>query len=94
MPLEWVIELNSESRKALKPDVTIFVDTAPENSLKRIEAGREGFEIYENLTRLTMVRDNYLSLVKRFETEEKILTIDGNRDVDSVFEDIKKALDI
>ena len=94
VPLEWVIELNSESRKALKPDVTIFVDTAPENSLKRIEAGREGFEIYENLTRLTMVRDNYLSLVKRFETEEKILTIDGNRDVDSVFEDIKKALDI
>jgi len=92
VPLEWVIELNSESRKALKPDATIFVDTAPENSLKRIEAGREGFEIYENITRLTMVRNNYLSLVKKFESEEKIVTIDGNRDVDSVFEDIKKCL--
>ncbi len=92
VPLEWVIALNSECRKVLKPDLTIFVDTAPEVSLKRIQDGRESFEIYENLSRLTSVRENYLSLIERFKNEENILSLDGCRDRDEIFEDIKKAV--
>lgn len=89
LPLEWIISLNSESRKALKPDITFFIDVLPETSLNRIKAGRESFEIYENIQRLTAVRKNYIKLTKRFSDEEQIAVLDGNRTPDEIFEDIK-----
>ena len=93
VPLEWVIALNSESRNALKPDITFFIDTKPENSLSRIKSNRESFEIYENFARLTMVRENYLKLTERFKNDENIIHIDGNRDKEIIFEDIKKVVE-
>lgn len=92
VPLDWVIELNREARAELKPDITILVDIPPEVSLERIKKGRESFEIYENLQRLTAVRENYLALCEKFKDEENIFIADGNRDADIIFEKIKTAV--
>ena len=90
--LPWVIELNREARAELKPDITILVDIPPEVSLERIKKGRESFEIYENLQRLTSVRENYLALCEKFKNEENIFITDGNKEPDLIFEDIKNAV--
>ncbi len=90
--LDWVIQLNREARAELKPDITILVDIPPEVSLERIKKGRESFEIYENLQRLTSVRENYLALCEKFGREENLFIADGNRDADLIFEEIKNAV--
>lgn len=89
---DWVYALNSRAAKLLKPDYTVFIDVSPKECLNRIKAGREAFEIYENLERLTAVRENYLRLFERCGDAENIYITDGNRSREMVFEDILKIL--
>ena len=92
LPYEWVYALNERAMSILKPDYTFFVDVSPENSLSRIEKGRESFEIYENLEKLSHVRNKYLEIIDKLSSDENIFIIDGNKPVEEVFEDIKKLI--
>ena len=88
LPLDWLVQLNSQATKLLRPDYHIFVDVAPEVCMERMAAGRFHTERYETTERLTKVRERYLDLFRQFEDEENILIIDGNRPVDVIAEDI------
>lgn len=89
-PLEWVMQLNSQALNTLRPDCHIFIDVDPEISLNRMAAGRFQTELFENKTRLTQVRKNYLEIIEKLKEKENIIIIDGNNSINDIAEDIWK----
>ncbi|MCS7143170.1 MAG: dTMP kinase [Aigarchaeota archaeon] len=80
----WVEELN---RFARIPDLSIYLDVDPELGLRRKMGVRRYSE--EDVEILRRVRKVYLELVN----EEELESIDANRDLDQVREDISKLID-
>lgn len=91
LPLEWVIALNAEAARLLRPDVTVFVDVPPEECLRRLHGERWHLELYENLEHLTAVRERYLAAFEALAVGEKIVTVDGTLSPSAVSEAIWQA---
>jgi dTMP kinase len=53
---DWVRAINRESMRAVTPDLTVFLDLAPEAALGRIDANRPGRELFESQDRLAATR--------------------------------------
>lgn len=68
VPLDWVIALNEPARAALKPDLTVYLDIDPEQSMARV-AKRGETERYEDIERQKQIRRNYFELFARFSDE-------------------------
>ena len=81
MDMDWVINANAMARSIAQPDLTIFIDIAPQTSMLRINEGRNSTELYENLENLTKVRALYLQAIERFKDTENIVVFDGNMPV-------------
>ena len=58
----WVKSLNLDCPEIRRPDLCIFLDLKPEESLERISKGREKLEIFENLETLTRVRESFFGV--------------------------------
>nr|MBS0037410.1 dTMP kinase [Saprospiraceae bacterium] len=84
MPMDWVIEANSQSTQLLKPDLHVFIDIDPEESIRRMQAGRSTSDMYENLDNLRKVRENYFLAIDKVKGGEKVVIVDGNLPVDQV----------
>ena len=58
---EWVAHLNLDCPEIRKPDLCIFLDLAPEESMRRITANRAPgeIEIYETLDQLARIRATF-----------------------------------
>lgn len=81
--LEWIREMNIF---ALKPDLCILLDVAPETGLERLKRRRKTvFEVY---TFQQKVRDIYL----RFAKQGELAVIDANRSVEEVQRDISNLV--
>ena len=89
---EWVKSMNLRCPEIRHPDVCIYIDILPEQSLERIAKGRDSVEIYENMETLTKVREQFLSVIHDLENEENICIIDGYREQNQVFEDVCKSV--
>ena len=89
---EWVKSMNLRCPEIQHPDVCIYIDILPEQSLERIAKGRDSVEIYENIETLTKVREQFLSVIHDLENEENICIIDGYREQNQVFEDVCKSV--
>lgn len=87
-PLDWVIGLNEEATRILKPDAHIFVDVLPEVAVERIAANRYETELYETMENLTAVRRKFFDVFDRMQGEETIIVVDGNRSMEEVSEEI------
>lgn len=74
---KWLENLN---KFALKPDLALFIDVPPETAVKRTETG----EIFETHEFSKKIYKNYLLF--------DLIRIDGNRDVEMVFENIKAVV--
>ncbi len=92
MPLEWVIQANSQSREILRPTVTIFIDVDPDTAMDRITKNRFSQELFEKRSRLAEVREKYFQIFERFREEEKYVVIDGKRTQEEIAEDIWNAV--
>jgi dTMP kinase len=92
MDLEWIITLNSLNAQILRPDLTIFIDVAPETCLDRIRAGRNRLDMYEKIDILKQVRHNYFAAFDRLRNAEKVVTVDGNAPEDAVQKSIWQHL--
>ena len=90
---EWVKQMNMNCPEISKPDLCIYVDLLPEQSLERISKGRESVEIYENVQTLTKVRAQFLSVIDDLKDTDNICVIDGYRDPERVFEDVVRAVE-
>ncbi len=86
--IDWVIEMNKVAVNCLKPHAHFFIDISPEKSIERIQKGRTTQEIYENLDNLIAVRKKYLEAFDKISSYEKIVIIDGDKDEDSIAEEI------
>ncbi len=84
----WVKSMNLDCPEIAHPDMCIYIDLLPKQSLERIARGRESVEIYENLQTLTAVRDKFLSVIDDLRGRDNICIVDGYRTQDEVFRDI------
>ena len=94
---EWVKAMNINSPEIRRPDLCIYLDLLPEESLERISRGRESFEIYENLEKLTAVRAKFLSVVEDLRRDgESIYVVNAARAAEDIakeiFEIVKKHI--
>ncbi len=83
---EWVKSLNLDCPEIRRPDLCIFLDLTPEQSLERISKGREKLEIFENLETLTMVRENFFKVIT--DLDDNIAVLDAYRTPEEIAEDI------
>ena len=91
---EWVKNMNLGCPEIKRPDLCIYLDLLPEQSLARIKARNEALEIYENLEKLTSVRNTFLSVIEDLRTEgESIYIVDANRAPDEIAREIASIVD-
>ncbi len=88
VPLDWLMQLNSQAAKILKPDCYIFIDIDPEAALERMAKGRFHTELYETRDRLNKVRNRYFDLFDQMKEQEHIFIVNGNQPVESISKDI------
>ena len=86
MDMEWVIQTNQLNADILRPDLTLFIDVAPDVCIKRLETTRKHLEIYEKIDIMQQVRKNYLSAFQRLKNEEAVAVIDGSRTPEEIAE--------
>ena len=79
MDMGWVIQANSLSADLLRPDVNIYIDISPENSMERLNKGRTSLELYETLDNLRNVRKCYFEAFELLKEKEHIFITEGNR---------------
>ena len=94
---EWVKTMNINSPEIRRPDLCIYLELLPEQSLERISRGRESLEIYENLEKLTAVRAKFLSVVEDLRCDgESIYVVNAARAAEDIakeiFEIVKKHI--
>lgn len=84
----WVKAMNLSCPEIRRPDLCIYVDLLPEQSLERISRGREAVEIYENIETLTAVRNRFLSVIRDLGDTDNICIVDGYRPIEDISADI------
>ena len=90
---EWVKGMNTRCPDIARPDLCIYLDLLPEQSLERIRRRGEALEIYENTEKLTAVRNAFLSVIDDLRSEgEQIVVIDAYRTPAEIADDILKAV--
>lgn len=86
--MDWVIACNKACADMLRPTATIYIDVPPAICMQRIEAAREGTELYERADLLEKIHANYLKAFNLLAAEETVYPIDGNRPVANVANDV------
>ena len=79
--------LNHIAIRGKKPDITFLLNVPLEVALERIKGKKTRFEDRDYLRK---VRDAYILMANQ--ERERIVLIDGNRDVEEVFEDVLRVL--
>ena len=77
---EWVKSMNINCPDIVKPDLCIFLDLSPKESLARIGKGRAKTEIYETEDTLNAVRQKFFDVFKSLEGRDNIAVIDATGD--------------
>lgn len=91
--LDCVIELNRPERGIRRPDLCIFLDLTPEQSLERINSVRDQKEIFENAEMLERTRSTFFEVLEAMEARgDRIVKIDASREISEVAKDILDAV--
>lgn len=92
MPMEWIINANSEAAALLKPDATVFIDISPQKAMERINANRESAELFETEERLAATRDKYFEAFEKLRDSEQVIIVDGDGTPDEVHKRVVDAV--
>lgn len=91
--IDKVYQMNLFATQGLLPDITILIMVKPEIGLERIKQFRSN-EInrldIEGMKLQSVVYNGYIDISKRF--PERIIVIDGNLDIETVFKNIVIAI--
>ena len=91
---EWVRSLNTRCPEIRHPDLCIFLDLTPEESMKRImSANRDTTEIYETEEILESVRNTFMKVLEDMKKEDKIAIIDASHDIETIARDVLAAVE-
>lgn len=88
VPLDWVMKLNEQAARILRPDAHIFVDVLPELAVRRILDNRFETELYETTENLRMVREQFFQVFELVKNEENIIVVDGSGTPEEIAEEI------
>ncbi len=90
---DWVMAANCNCPEIRHPDLCIFLDLSPEESMKRITKGRTSTEIYEKADTLAKFRARYLDVFEKLSARgEKIEIIDASGTIEQGAEAIAKVM--
>lgn len=89
---EWVYALNEPAMRAVRPDLTIFLDLSTEESFRRV-ARRGETERYETLEKQRLIRERYFALIEKFRERDHIAVIESNEDKDVTQACIRAVVD-
>lgn len=84
----WVRDMNLNCPEIRKPDVCIFLDLTPEQSMARIEGGRVTKEIYETDEKLTRVRNQFYRVFEELKERDRIEIVDASRSIEEIHGEI------
>jgi dTMP kinase len=84
----WVKGMNLDCPEIIRPDICIYLDLLPSQSLERISAGRDNVEIYENEDTLRRVREKFLSVIEDIGVRDNIRRIDAYRTIEEIADDV------
>ena len=85
---DWVRRMNLDCPEIRHPDLCIFLDLTPEQSMERINRGRVTHEIYENEDRLRRVRDRFFEVFDSLKEIDRICIVDAARPIPAIHEEI------
>lgn len=85
---EWVGNMNLNCPEIMRPDVCIFLDLTPEQSMARINRNRATQEIYENEEKLTQVRNQFYRVFEDLKDRDNIRVVNAYRPVEEIHQDI------
>lgn len=88
MPMDWIIQANSQSSAILRPTVTVFIDVDPDEAMGRIAKNRQRQELFEKKSRLIKVRENYFEAFEKLKDEETVVIVDGKKSESEVAETV------
>ena len=91
---EWVKAMNLFCPEIRKPDLCIYLDLTPEQSLLRISRGRDSVEIYENKETLERVRKAFFRVFEDLGDRDNIAVVDAYRDPSEIAADISHLVDL
>ena len=89
----WVKSMNLDCPEIRRPDICIFLDLTPEQSMERISRGRVTTEIYETTEQLTRVRNQFLSVIDSLSSRDNIQVINAARPIEEIQSDIRCIVD-
>ena len=90
---EWVKNMNLSCPEIRIPDLCIFLDLSPEESLKRISKGRTTTELYEKLDILKNVRKRFFDVFDILKGRDNIIVIDTTgSSIEMVSEKVASAM--
>ncbi len=81
---EWVRSMNLLCPEIRRPDLCIFLDLTPEESMARIEKNRATTEIYETRERLEAVRNRFLRVLEELKESETIHIVNAADTIEAV----------
>lgn len=74
---EMILNFNALSIHKIKPDQVFYINTPPEECLRRIHAGRDMVELFEKKEKLESVSRLYEEVFEFLKGKENICVIDG-----------------
>ena len=89
----WCKSMNLSCPEIRRPDLCIYLDLTPEQSLERIRKGRESVEIYENEETLTKVRNAFLRVLDDLSATDRIARVDAYRTPEEIAKDLARLVD-
>ena len=90
---EWVRAMNLRCPQIIAPDLCIYLDLTPDQSLERIRAGRETLEIYENRETLERVRNAFFKVFQDPEMTDRIAIVDAYRAPEEIGRELARLVD-
>lgn len=92
MDMDWVIQANSLSAQALRPDINIYIDVNPDESCKRLSK-RCSQERYEKLESMRLIRDKYFEAFEKLKAEEKVVVIESQFKAEDTAQRVREIID-
>jgi dTMP kinase len=92
MDMNWVIEANKLSAEALRPDINIYIDVEPLESLNRLSK-RSNTERYEKLDNMIAVREKYFEAFEKLKDVERVIIIQSQPDAQETATKVKEVVD-
>ena len=89
----WVKAMNFGCPEIRHPDLCIYLDLTPAQSLERIRAGRESLEIYENEETLGRVRNAFFKVFEDSDVKDPVAIINAYRTPEEIAKEIAERVD-